>query len=108
MKMNRDSKGRFCKEDFEELYMANIHKDLMGNCFGDQYFIPTKNESTEEGSRYTVGVKVVAFYDVDIRANSPEEAIQKISEMSSYKLLTEEIPVDSRDPVFSWLALQDE
>lgn len=106
--MNRDSKGRFCGEEYEEPNMVEIHKNLMGNCFGNDYFKNIKNELPEEGSRYTVGVKVVAFYDVDVRANSPEEAIEKISEMSSYKLLTEEIPVDSRDPVFSWLSLQDE
>lgn len=110
--MNRDSKGRFCSDK----KYSDVHKKLMETIDhgihiedpDDWYFKNIKNENPEEGSRYTVGVKVVAFYDVDVRANSPEEAIEKISEMSSYKLLTEEIPVDSRDPVFSWLALQDE
>jgi hypothetical protein len=121
--MNRDSKGRFCSSDENELVQhigikkySDIHKKLMeeidpefdsADPDGDWYFKTIKNPVSEEGSGYTVGVKVVAFYDVEVRANSPEEAIEKISEMSSYKLLTEEIPVDSRDPVFSWLALQD-
>ena len=118
--MNRDSKGRFCSSDENELVQqigikkySDIHKKLLEEIdhgvYIDDYFVENiKNELPEECSKYTVGVKVVAFYDVDVRANSPEEAIEKISEMSSYKLLTEEIPVDSRDPVFSWLALQDE
>jgi hypothetical protein len=109
--MNRDSKGRFCREDevweFENSKKerwTEIHEDLMS---GPGVSL-IENEHDDGKFKYTIGVKVVAFYDVDVRANSPEEAIEKISEMSSYKLLTENIPVDSRDPVFSWLALQDE
>lgn len=132
--MNRDSKGRFCGGNFSdenELVQqigskkkySDIHQKLMetiehGSSLRDpfvdwsdddiDYFKNIKNELPEEGSLFTVGVKVVAYYDVEVRANSEKEALDKISEMSSYKLLTEEIPVDSRDPVFSWLALQDE
>lgn len=114
--MNRDSKGRFCSNEKNGTYTSNLHKKLMETIDhgiriedpDDWYFKNIKNDTTEEGSIYTVGVKVEAYYDVDVRANSPEEAIQKISKMDSYKLLTENIPVDSRDPVFSWLALQDE
>ncbi len=119
--MNRDSKGRFCSSDEDELVQqigskkkySDIHTELMIGKPGDYewWFSNIKNDETEEYDptpKYTVGVKIVAYYDVEVRANSPEEAIEKISEMSSYKLLTEEIPVDSRDPVFSWLALQDE
>jgi hypothetical protein len=119
--MNRDSKGRFCSNK----KYSEVHKTLMetiehGNSGSledpfvdwldddEEYFKNIKNDNTEEGSRYTVGVKVVAFYDVEVRANSEKEALDKISDMSSYKLLTENVPVDSRDPVFSWLALQDE
>ena len=126
--MNRDSKGRFCGGNFSdenELVQqigskkkySDIHTELMIGKPGDYewWFSNIKNDETkideeeyDPTPKYTVGVKVVAYYDVDVRANSPEEAIEKISEMDSYKLLTEEIPVDSRDPVFSWLALQDE
>ena len=119
--MNRDSKGRFCGGNFSdenELVQqigskkkySDIHQELMIGKPGDYewWFSNIKNELPEEGSLFTVGVKVVAYYDVEVRANSEKEALDKISEMSSYKLLTEEIPVDSRDPVFSWLALQDE
>ena len=122
--MNRDSKGRFCsnkkysdvhKKLMETIEHGRCYEDFSGEDQDDWYFKNIKNDVTEEHEeeydptpRYTVGVKIVAYYDVEVRANSEKEALDKISEMSSYKLLTEEIPVDSRDPVFSWLALQDE
>lgn len=96
--MNRDNKGRFVKKE----RWTEIHEDLMSG--------PGVSLIETLGSQkntYTLGVKVIAYYDVNVLADSPEEALEKISGIDSYKLLTEEIPVDCREPTFSWMAHQD-
>lgn len=48
--------------------------------------------------KFTLHVKITGFYDVEVLAEDFHEAIEKVSTIDGYQLLTKEIPVDS-DPV---------
>ncbi len=88
--------GKFCtsEEYFEHLFNACDNVQL--------------NKSFPKNSnKYSLGVKVVAYYDVDVFANSFEEASAKVNKIDSFKLLTENIPFDCESPKLTSIILQD-
>lgn len=54
---------------------------------------------TEEGTKYTIQFKTVAYYDVEIFAESFEEAFEKAKNIPAYDIVTEGELVDIETPV---------
>jgi len=55
---------------------------------------------TEEGTKYTIQFKATAYYDVEIFAESFEEAFEKAKNIPAYDIVTEGELVDIVTPVF--------
>ena len=84
----------FTEYDFELIFGKVLTKpptDRVHGCCGKCH--------AEEGTKYSVQFKTVAYYDVEIFAESFEEALEKAKNIPAYDIVTEGELVDIETPV---------
>ena len=108
--------GKFCKVDWDDPETVALYEATRLGDYWTEEDIPkilgltTKPPTdrvhgccgkchAEEGTKYSVQFKTVAYYDVEIFAESFEEALEKAKNIPAYDIVTEGELVDIETPV---------
>ena len=56
--------------------------------------MPVKKPVVVKGEKFTLQVRIVSYYDVEVTANDFQSAIEKGNGINAYDMLTTKIPMD--------------
>ena len=85
-----DAGDEWTEEDIPEI-LGNVSTTSEHGCCGKCH--------SETGSKFTVQFKATAYYDIEIFAESFEEAFEKAKNIPAYDIVTEGELVDIETPV---------